>query len=395
MGAKEASVPIRAALATVIAILPLSLGHGLASAQPSGSSPGIRLIQMIDAVTGWAKTDDYVLRTTDGGTRWKDVSPPSPSGEGEVRLRDVAFLTPSVGWVVMARGGTFHIFRTVDGGRTWRSAKVSGFGVNSIHFVSPQNGWLIADAVGYMGGNEEVNIFRSTDGGETWIRVASACIQSSPTCKNTPANENSGLPLHGYKVDITFLTTTTGWVTGTILYVTRDAGRTWREQKLPLPPVVASSWQAGYSPPTFFTAQDGILPVFYANDQPTSTVAVTVFYATHDGGSTWGYSAPVSITQGYLDCQHYTCRRYRPSSFADMNHGWLMDRGAQHLTNDGGRQWATVRLPLFDDVRDLQFISPQLGWALRKTSPFLIRTLNGGHAWVPVTYTISPRQGPK
>jgi photosystem II stability/assembly factor-like uncharacterized protein len=102
----------------------------------------------------------------------------------------------------MSRGKTYHIFRTVDGGRTWSSARVSDFGVNSIHFVNPQNGWSITDTVGYMGGNEEVNIYRSTDGGETWIRVASGCIQSSPICKNTPDTENSGLPLHGHKVGL-------------------------------------------------------------------------------------------------------------------------------------------------------------------------------------------------
>jgi photosystem II stability/assembly factor-like uncharacterized protein len=173
--------------------------------------------------------------------------------------------------------------------------------------------------------------------------------------------------------------------------VTRDAGRTWREQKLPLPPVVTASWQAEYSPPTYFTTQAGIMPVFYASDQSTSSIVVAAFYATRDGGFTWRYSAPLSITQGYLDCQHYACRRYRPSSFADMNHGWMMDRDALYSTNDGGSRWTAARLQLFDDVRDLQFISPQVGWALRKTSPFLVKTLNGGHAWVPVTYTTSPR----
>jgi photosystem II stability/assembly factor-like uncharacterized protein len=249
-----------------------------------------------------------------------------------------------------------------------------------------------------MGGNVEVNIYRSTDGGETWIRVASACIQSSPICKNTPDNENSGLPLHGNKVDITFLSTTTGWVTGTILYVTHDSGRTWREQKLPLPTTVTSSWEGEYSPPTFFTAKDGIMPVFYVSGQSTSSATLAVFYATDDGGTTWRHTVPVSITKGYLNCWHYTCPRYRPSSFADMSHGWMTDGGALYMTNDGGRQWPAVRLPLFGDVKQLDFTSPEVGWAVRITAaygggkptfPFLLKTLDGGRTWSPVTYTIS------
>ncbi len=386
---------MRVALGIAIATLTLGLASRPMHAQMrAGDVPALERIHMVDRQIGWAVTDrsrvGLLLRTDDGGTRWRDVTPLSSSGQ-KIGVFEITVLSSLIAWVLPTDtiGSTTHeIFRTVDGGRTWRSARVSDFGVNSIHFVN-QNGWLIADAVGYMGGNEEVNIFRSTDGGETWIRVASACVQSSPICKNTPDNENSGLPLHGYKVDITFLNTTTGWVAGTILYVTHDAGRTWREQKLPLPPVVTSSWEAGYQPPKFFTAQDGIMPVFYVSGQSTSSMAVAVFYATHDGGTTWRYAAPVFITQGSLDCQHYTCRHYRPSSFADMNHGWMMDRGALYMTSDGGRRWTTVRLRLFTDVRDLQFISPQVGWAIRQTFPFLLKTMDAGRTWAPVLYTIS------
>ncbi len=391
---------MRGALTITIATLTLGLTSQPKLSQARPEIPALESVYMIDTMTGWAVTSERarpsgeltraLLQTTDGGARWRDVTPTRSPGR-QIRVVAVAVLTSRIAWVSIQTSPDLpRIFHTADSGRTWTGAKVSKFGVSSIYFVNSLNGWAIADAVGFMGGGMEVNIYRSTDGGANWTRVASACEQTTPICKNTPANENSGLPLHGHKVDITFLNTTTGWVTGTILYVTHDAGRTWREQKLPLPPVVTSSWEREYDPPKFFTAQDGIMPVFYLNAQSTSSKAVAVFYATHDGGTTWRYATPVFITQGYLDCQHYTCRRYRSSSFADMNHGWIADGGALYMTSDGGRQWTKVRIPLLANVRALQFITPQVGLAVREDFPFLLKTIDGGHTWAPVSYSISP-----
>jgi photosystem II stability/assembly factor-like uncharacterized protein len=149
----------------------------------------------------------------------------------------------------------------------------------------------------------------------------------------------------------------------------------------------------------FFTAQEGLLPVFYFGGESTSSPAVAAFYASRDGGGTWKHSAPISITKGYLDCWHYICGHYRPSSFADMNHGWMADGGTLYVTSNGGREWTVVRPLLFANVKHLDFISPEVGWAVRITTeyvggkqiptpPFLLKTLDGGRTWSPVTYTI-------
>jgi len=160
------------------------------------------------------------------------------------------------------------------------------------------------------------------------------------------------------------------------LYVTHDGGRTWRQQKLLVPPGVTSPWNNQTKPPIFFTAQDGILPVYYGYD--TSAVVV-VFYVTHDGGTTWTYTTPASVTS-YWD----------PLSFADVSHGWVTEGDALYVTSDGGHRWTTIRAtPPFATVRQIDFISPQVGWAVRQTSPLLLKTLDGSHTWAPVTYTIS------
>lgn len=132
----------------------------------------------------------------------------------------------------------------------------------------------------------------------------------------------------------------------------------------------------------FFTARDGILPVFYSVADPVTyhTIAsIAVFYITHDGGTTWTYTTPVPVASwgGRL-------------SFADINHGWAAEGNSLYVTSNGGQQWTKIEpAPPFTEVKQLDFISARLGWAVKQTSPFLLKTLDGGHTWAPVAYTIS------
>ncbi len=381
------------AIALVIAGLSLGLGGRLVGAQvpvPDHAPcplfrgvcdvPSLNSIHMIDALTGWAVTHkqeaNTLLRTIDGGTQWTDVTPLTSSGQ-QVGAGPVAVLTSSTAWVA---NGT-KIFHTIDGGRTWRKVALpagpSDY-VTSIDFINPREGWLLV-ATGVWMANEAVDIYRSTDGGENWVKVAGAAAD----------NASSGLSTAGSKGAIAFRSATTGWITGAngpahdelFLYVTYDSGRTWREQGLSVPPQVTSPWFAETAPPKFFTARDGILPVSYSYGTNSNSYGSVVFYVTHDGGMTWTYATPVPAT---LTMWNVTL------SFVDMNRGWATDGDALYETSNGGRQW--TRIPpaqLLADVKQLDFISPQVGWAVIKISPYLLKTLDGGRTWIPVLYTIS------
>jgi photosystem II stability/assembly factor-like uncharacterized protein len=372
---------MRAAMAVLVAALILGPGQGPVRAQPAtGAAPALRAVHMTDALTGWAVTraPTAVLRTTDGGIRWRDVTPLEFTRPGFTRQQIVVdtavALTPLIAWVLSTEAN--KLFHTVDGGRTWRRV-VLEVQSGAFHFLNARDGWMLANEV-VMGDGEAVDIYRSTDGGDRWSEMAST----------TADDESSGLPFMGDKVGLTFVNATTGWIAGTTvafdslyLFVTRDGGRTWRPQPLPQPPEVTSPWENWTEPPIFFTAQDGILPVFYTSVNPESYAPVAspaVFYVTHDGGTTWAATTPVSVAE--CEC---------PWSFADMSHGWVTDGAVLSRTADGGQRWTQIQpAPPFGGVIQLDFLSPRLGWAVSETPPFLLKTADGGRTWVPVRYTI-------
>jgi photosystem II stability/assembly factor-like uncharacterized protein len=74
----------------------------------------------------------------------------------------------------------------------------------------------------------------------------------------------------------------------------------------------------------------------------------------------------------------------------DIDHAWAWNGVVLRVTSDSGRTWNELpKNPLFGDVRQFNFVSPQIGWAIRSTSPLMLRTSDGGLAWTPVSYAIS------
>src|SRR2546426_3572550 len=383
---------MRVVLTVTIATLAIGLAYRPIRGQmPAAALPALEAIRMVDAQIGWAMTDPgspptVLLRTTDGGIGWRDVTPVNPSGQ-KVDVWRLTALSSLIAWAPQARphDTTVEIFRTIDGGRMWRSAAIPAPGVSSISFINPREGWLLA-SWGGAAVQENVEIYRSINGGETWIVVT----------EQTYGNRKSGLPFSGTKSSITFINPTTGWITGfgpdlVYVYVTHDGGRTWRPQDIPLPRELPRRWLAFPQQPKFFSAEEGPLPVFYhlLNESGENVGEAVALSGTHHSVATWTPTAPVSVNISEVTYH----------AVADMNHAWVTHGGVLHVTRDGGRQWTTIRPgSVFAGVTQLDFISPKVGWAVRNTArhgartptlPFLLKTLDGGITWTPATYTIS------
>ncbi len=382
--------PLQTALALIAAILVLSLSNGSVLAQTVDQWRWLFSLHMLDERTGWAVGAEggsgawskgavgSVMRTTDGGLHWKDVTPHTPPGQHFVQgvgfVRAFSPLSASATAFLDLptpdgrNSSTPVIFHTADGGQTWTSATTSVGWL--MDFINPRDGWLVSGE----------DVFRSTDGGKTWTRVGSAKFPR-------------------YPYSITFLNATTGWIVSntvggnslqTYLFVTRDGGHTWQQKKLPLPlKLINDAPNLVAKSPTLLSAQDGVLPVVYG----TAKDAGVFFWLTHNGGATWTPTTLVSLPGSFSGSRMMP--GYRASSFADVSHGWVTDGYALHMTSDGGRRW-TRRLPSprFErPMGELEFISPRIGWATGEPldKPFLSKTLDGGRTWTSVPYTILRR----
>jgi photosystem II stability/assembly factor-like uncharacterized protein len=247
---------------------------------------------------------------------------------------------------------------------------------SQIIFTDSKDGWMFS-SLGVASGSGGVDIFRTSNGGATWAKVASA----GPSTVGQPG----ALPFDGDKTGIGARDAMTAWVTGSDatpsfvwLYVTRDGGQTWQHQTLPLPP--SFSGQVITNPPTFFNAQDGILPVIFIGAGIDSGAA----YVTHDGGATWQSTAPIEA--GEFD-------------FINANQGWATNGAATggstlYATSDGGQHWTKLPAnPNSQDIEVLNFVSAEIGWAIdnphAQFAPgptILLKTTDGGRTWTVVPF---------
>ena len=348
-------------------------------------------IHMIDATTGWALTNQAILRTVDGGTSWKDVAPAQfPGGTGHSSA--LVALTASTAWVAVVRPGAadMQVFHTVDAGQAWQETTIhytsSMAGITTMTFINAQDGWIMA-VLEIVTHEESVVIFRTTNGGQTWTKVSSS---------NAFNNAPGALPSLGEKTGLSFRDASTGWATGVDspvgqpnfvwLYMTLDGGQTWQHQTLVFPRNVVVSGQLSLAPPTFFTVNDGILPVLF-NTPSASDLDV---YVTHDGGATWQPTTIVAAPANVTD-------------FIDMNHGWVAGGTAIYMTVDGGQTWTKALINSIPGLRDssafvtLDFVSTRAGWGIvydysannYQGQIFLYKTVDGGHTWTKVNYVVS------
>ncbi len=166
----------------------------------SGASLALNGVDVIDLTRAVAVGREGVFRTADGGATWKHQT----SGLSDVIwLRDVDFVSPQRGWVV-GQGG--QVFATANAGGLWRrQASGTTEALEGVAFLTSQRGW----AVGRNG-----TVLRTLDGGATWERI--------------------GVPTSVDLWDVEFVGAELGWIVGDggTIMKTVDGGVTWVLQDL-------------------------------------------------------------------------------------------------------------------------------------------------------------------
>ncbi|HEX9028681.1 MAG TPA: hypothetical protein VF823_05855, partial [Anaerolineales bacterium] len=330
-------------------------------------TPTLTSLHMLDENQGWGLTAQNVLRTSDGGVSWTDVTPP---GFGGPAYPQGFFLDAQTAWIVGANGQDFYsglLYHTLDAGKTWTSGKVPFSGA-SLDFLDTKVGWALFASdcgAGSCGGS----LFHTTDGGLTWSELLKI---------NQDSNANpKAIPLSGDKSGIAFADPNHGWVGGTepvddytYLFATQDGGSTWQPVALKLP-AGSSPAQVMVDPPHFFSPKDGLLPIHIFSGNRS----LELFYVTQDAGITWTPSTPTDISGVY--------------AFISIKDIWVWDGQTMQVTTDGGKTWATVtpNVNLSQTITQLDFVTKDLGWVITMDADGkgrLLKTQDGGRTWAPL-----------
>lgn len=147
---------------------------------PSLKTLHLAFVRMTGSESGWATEAGYellspaVLRTTDGGSHWRDVTPVHAAGTA---VAATYFLDINTAWVGIAPNPestgpkSMAVWRTSDAGRTWTGGNPSPFLGGQLDFVDLQHGWLFGLTGAATGSTGDV-IFATSDGGLHWQLVS-------------------------------------------------------------------------------------------------------------------------------------------------------------------------------------------------------------------------------
>jgi hypothetical protein len=359
----------------------------------AGTPLALSHIDMIDADAGWAiggaadaRLQDHVLLTGDGGSTWKDVTPPEktvvePAAD---RIAVGAFWDSETAWATFYSADLVPppdvpvVWKTADGGATWvpsapldLSGWVGGYRVSDLFFININTGWVLAHK-GDDPQADRIALFQTVNGGNTWQRVVDPAV-------NTGVQECE-------KTGIVFTGPWDGWMTGdclgerpgVFLFQTFDGGKSWIEAKLPSPAAPAgmlttTDFSCRVQPPTFFAQGTQLMLAVECTSKATQDAAAYLFSSNLDGSGWHSMTYPGGqlVVRSPGDGRVFR---------GDVKSGLVI--GAESFIYNGETDvWETIDPITFTGWFD--FIDWNKGWAaaLREDTPLLMFTSDGGRTW--------------
>ncbi|WP_246885461.1 oxidoreductase [Streptomyces sp. GESEQ-4] len=287
--------------------------------------------------TAWlAGSKGTVLRTTDGGASWRNVSPPGGAG---LEFRDVeAFDARRAVVLAIGEGEASRVYRTEDGGATWtesfRNTDARAF-YDCMTFFDRRHGLALSDPV-----DGKFRILSTSDGGRSWEVLPDTGMPAALDGEFGFAASGQCLVAAGPK-DVWLAT---GGGTRARVLHSADRGRTWTATDTPIP---AGDPARGVFALAFRDRAHGLaVGGDYRPDQASPQAAAR----TADGGRSWQPAAqpPPAYRSGaaWLPYSRSAALAVGPTG--------------TDLTTDAGRTWRTVDSGSYDTVD----CTPDLGcWA--------------------------------
>jgi len=259
---------------------------------PTGSTDQFRGMAAVNGLVAWVSGEHgTVLRTTNGGTNWRDVSPPQAQG---LALRDIeAWSGQEAVALSIGPGKQSNIFATNDGGVTWKrtfqNRNRSAF-YDCMAFSDDGTGLALSDPV-----NGHFRFVISRNFGRSWtLRIP----KSIPKALGEFAFAASGTCLVSGPGH-TFWAASGG--EHPRVYTTYNAGLTWTARPTP----IRAGASAGIYSIAFHGPSRGVaVGGDYADPDNRDAAAAT----SVDGGRTWrlsgrqvhGYRSGVDFVTGKI-----------------------------------------------------------------------------------------------
>lgn len=140
---------------------------------PKMEADDVRGLFFHDTLNGWAVgTSGYLGHTTDGGKIWTTINLNT-----RLDFKKIFFIDPMHGWIIANpnsnAGYAASIFRTEDGGQTWEGVVLPTTEfytiqyIGPVHFSDQNTGWVCASSIF----SSIQHLFRTLDGGKSWTRM--------------------------------------------------------------------------------------------------------------------------------------------------------------------------------------------------------------------------------
>jgi photosystem II stability/assembly factor-like uncharacterized protein len=379
------------------------------------------------ACGGWGDNTAYlVIRTTNGGANWQNVS----FGSTAYSCDDIYFCDSMNGWIC-GYDNTInsHIHHTADGGLNWiRQTVPADVGqVAAIDFPTPTKGWATTSSI-YTATSGA--ILHTTDAGTNWtiqgytsldynncidcqdtLRIAIASSQVlSPADARVVVSTNGGNSWSSYQHLFRNYTMGVQYV-GTNIWTVSNASQIIKSTNQ------GTNWQWNWN-------SSGWQAINWRDSTNGYLITGTDFgidgycLRTTDAGNTWFYDSNtpggaqiqfISPTRGWILKEGNAAGVYRTTNggtnwvynsigtsawigcmfFATQDSGWACgSNGTLRFTSNGGASWSNQSPGTSNYVSAVCFVDSRRGWACGGyggANGFIVYTTNGGVNWTPQT----------
>jgi photosystem II stability/assembly factor-like uncharacterized protein len=305
---------------------------------PTNSTQQFRGLSPLSASTVWVSgTSATVLRTTNGGATWTNVSPHlAPENATLFQFRDIhAFSAHSAVTLSIGEGNLSRIYLTRDAGRSWTPAFINtdpAAFYDCMAFENARHGLAMSDPVA-----GKFRILETWNGGADWSLVDPSGMPAALAGESGFAASGTCLEAAAGRWYIA-----SGGVNPGRIFRSQD-GKTWKVSNSS----IVGGAAAGVFSVRFRDAKHGVA-VGGDYEKPSGSANVSSW--SEDGGATW--HASESFPGGYRSGVSWVLGRGKTAV--------AVGTSGSDFTVDGGRNWQGIGNGTFDAV---ECVGKNVCWA--------------------------------